>query len=149
QSGLNRVCLKMLYSDLCALYDLLVDRESLTSRGIDQGSDDGTHEDHADPNLSALRKMLGEFDTSSPPVLPPIHFDVPQLPNMTSIREDYNQLAPKKQTKLDKSIAYNELLLILIKSHNIDTDALTMPFLAAFKEFELKEAKGALPHDMA
>ncbi|KAH8884519.1 hypothetical protein GQ53DRAFT_661811 [Thozetella sp. PMI_491] len=150
QSGLNRVCLKMLYSDLCALYDLLADRESLTPRVIDQQQpEEDLGGGHVDPMISALRKMLSEFDHSSPPVLPPVPYDVPKLPTMTAIREDYNQLPAKKQAKFDKGLAANELLLILIKSHNIDTDALQMPFLAAFKDFELKEAKGVLPHDMA
>ncbi len=123
QSGLNRMCLKILYSDLCALYDLLADRESLTTRMIDQVPEDAG-ESSVDPILSALRQMLGEFDSSSPPVLPPIPYDVPKIPTVTAIREDYHQLSAKKQAKIDKGLASNELLLILIKSHNIDTDSL-------------------------
>lgn len=148
QSGLNRMCLKILYSDLCALYDLLVDRESLTTRMIDQSPED-VHEDAIDPMMSALRKMLSEFDNSSPPVLPPIPYDVPKIPTMTAIREDYNHLTAKKQAQFDKGLASHELLLILIKSHNIDTDSLRLPFLAAFKDFELKEAKSVHPNDLA
>ncbi|KAK3341567.1 hypothetical protein B0T25DRAFT_594066 [Lasiosphaeria hispida] len=146
RSGLNRLCLKMLYSDLCALYDLLADRESMTPRAIDQLFEDA---DGANPSISALRKMLSEFDHSSPPVLPPIPYDIPKLPSMTAIHENYNQLSVKKQIKVDKTLQSNELLLLLIKSHNIDTDSLHMPFLNAFKEFELKEAKSVHPLDMA
>ncbi|KAK3943657.1 hypothetical protein QBC46DRAFT_361678 [Diplogelasinospora grovesii] len=148
QSGLNRQALKILYSDLCALYDLLVDRESITPRVIDQAPED-IKEDNFNPVISALRTMLGEFDHSSPPVLPPIPFDIPKIPSMTAIHENYNELPAKKQAKFDKALQPNELLLILIKSRNMDTDALQMPFLNAFKEFELKEAKGVHPADLA
>ncbi|KAK0731624.1 hypothetical protein B0H67DRAFT_597474 [Lasiosphaeris hirsuta] len=146
RSGLNRLCLKMLYSDLCALYDLLVDRESMTPRAIDQLFEDA---DGANPSITALRKMLSEFDHSSPPVLPPIPYDIPKLPSMTAIHGNYNQWSAKKQAKLDKTLQSNELLLLFIKSHNIDTDSLQTPFLNAFKEFELKEAKSVHPQDMA
>ncbi|KAK3394633.1 hypothetical protein B0H63DRAFT_53060 [Podospora didyma] len=146
QTGLNRQCLKILYSDLCALYDLLVDREAMTTRTIDGVSDDAQE---VDPMISALRLILGEFDRSSPPVLPPIPFDVPKLPTMTTIHEKYDALPTKKQAKFDKTLQSNELLLLLIKSRNIDTDSLRIPFLDAFKEFELKEAKNANPHDLA
>ncbi|KAJ4385352.1 hypothetical protein N0V85_008102 [Neurospora sp. IMI 360204] len=164
QSGLNRQCLKMLYSDCCALYDLLVDRESITPRVIDQKFDDGVAEAEAEREKaknaneieyelflmrSALRTMLSEFDHSSPPVLPPIPFDCPKIPSMTSIHENYRELDAKKRAKLDRKLASNELLLMLIKSRNIDTDALQLPFLQAFKEFEHKEAKGVNPSDIA
>ncbi len=148
RGGLNRQCLKMLYSDLCALYDLLVDRESITPRAIDQVFEDADSAP-VNPSISALRKMLSEFDHSSPPVLPPIPFDVPKLPSMTAIHENYNELSAKKQAKFDKQLQSNELLLMLIKSRNIDTDALRLPFLVAFKEFELKEARNVHPQDLA
>ncbi|KAK1782030.1 hypothetical protein QBC45DRAFT_18605 [Copromyces sp. CBS 386.78] len=164
QSGLNRQCLKTLYSDCCALYDLLVDRECITPRVIDQKFDDGVAEAEAEREKaknaneleyelflmrSALRTMLTEFDRSSPPVLPPIPFDCPKIPSMTAIHENYRELEAKKRAKLDRKLASNELMLMLIKSRNIDTDALQLPFLQAFKEFEHKEAKGANPSDIA
>lgn len=151
-SGLNRQCLKILYSDLCALYDLLVDRQSLTPRVIDQAVPDDNKDDKEKMDLptacvSALRKMLSEFENSSPPVLPPIPYDVPKIPSMTTIHENYNQLPPKKQARFDKLQAH-ELQLLLIKSRNMDTDALQLPFLLAFKDFELREAKGVHPHGL-
>ncbi|EGO51872.1 hypothetical protein NEUTE1DRAFT_125490 [Neurospora tetrasperma FGSC 2508] len=164
QSGLNRQCLKMLYSDCCALYDLLVDRESITPRVIDQKFDDGVAEAEAEREKaknagefeyelflmrSALRAMLSEFDHSSPPVLPPIPFDCPKIPSMTAIHENYRALDAKKRAKLDRKLASNELLLMLIKSRNLDTDSIQLPFLQAFKEFEYKEAKGVNPSDIA
>lgn len=153
QSGLNRQCLNILYSDFCALYDLLVDRQSMTPRVIGEGHDDSDDESKdktpAEASISALRRVLGEFDKSSPPVLPPVPFDVPKLPSMTTIYENYNELPAKKQVKYSKALQPHELQLILIKSRNIDTDALTLPFLVAYKEFELKESKGTNPADLA
>lgn len=147
ESGLNRQCLKILYSDLCALYDLLVDRESLTPRVIDQAPDD-ILEASVEPRISVLRRMLTEYDQSSPPVLPPIPYDVPKLPSMTAIREDYNELPAARQARFDKSIQPHEYLLIMLKSRNIDIDQMDIQFLAAFKEFEEKETKGCSPQDL-
>jgi hypothetical protein len=148
ESGLNRQVLKVLYSDLCSLYDLLADRESITPRVIDELPDD-IREVSRNPMISALRKLLSEFDHSSPPVLPPIPYDVPKLPSMASVHETYNKMNVKDQLKFDRKIQSHELQLILLKSHNIDTDRLNLPFLNAFKEFELKEAKGCTDTDLA
>lgn len=148
RGGLNRQALRILYWDLCSLYDLMVDRENPTTRAIDDQSVEEGDEPPSNPSISALRKLLTEFDASSPPVLPPIPFDVPKLPTMTTIRENYNDLPSKQQAKFDKSIQPNELLLLLIKSRNLDTDALDRPFLNAFKEFELREARGIHPQEL-
>jgi hypothetical protein len=148
ESGLHRMCLKTLYSDMCGLYDLLVDRDSITPRVMDQSVSE-TCETSFDPRMSALRHMLTEYDQSAPPVLPPIPYDVPKLPSMTAIREDYNELPAQAQAQFDRNIPSHELLLILIKSHNIDTDQLkSIGFLNAFKDFEQKEAKSCGPQDM-
>jgi hypothetical protein len=152
QSGLNRQCLRILYSDLCALYDLLVDREVFTPRAIGEAHDDSEEdpkEKPLDASISALRTILSEFEKSSPPVLPPVPFDTPKIPNITAIYENYNEMPAKKQAKYSKALQPHELQLLLIKSHNIDTDGLQIPFLLAYKEFELKEARGVHPHDLA
>ncbi|KAI0543135.1 hypothetical protein GGR58DRAFT_496599 [Xylaria digitata] len=149
ESGLNRQVLKILYSDLCALYDLLVDRQSLTTRMIDQSADD-IGSDNRNPRGSAMRKMLGEFDQSSPPVLPPIPFDLPKLPDMTSVQENFYDLSHKEQTKLvRKGLQEYQTILILNKAYDFDTATLRIPFLEQFKEFELKDAKGRTAAEMA
>ncbi|KAJ2968672.1 hypothetical protein NUW58_g10173 [Xylaria curta] len=148
ESGLNRQVLKILYSDFCALYDLLVDRESLTTRVIDQSADD-IGKDSQNPRGSAMRKILGEFDQSSPPVLPPIPFDLPKLPDMASVQENFHDLSHKEQTKLMKGLQEYQIILILNKAYDFDTATLRMPFIEQFKEFELKEAKGKTVDDMA
>lgn len=139
ESGLNRQVLKALYSDLCSVYDLLVDRESLTPRGIDESPDDDAGS--PDVTIRALRRILGEFDRSSPPVLPPIPFDTPKIPTMSTILATYNDLPAKEQLRYDKDVKSNELQLIMLKSHNMEMENVATPMLSAFKEFELKQAR--------
>lgn len=147
ESGLNRLVLKMLYSDMCALYDLLVDRESKTSRVIDEVPNISSAAEKM--TMSALRNMLSENDRSRPPVLPPIPYDIPKLPTLTSVMANYNKLPEKEQYKVDKKLKEHELILILNKAYNYDTNAIKLPFLDAFKEFELKESKGKMGPDFA
>ncbi|KAM0296603.1 hypothetical protein ACHAO9_000246 [Fusarium lateritium] len=147
ESGLNRLVLKVLYSDMCALYDLLVDRTNRTSRIMDEVP--ALSDDPDMMILSALRNIMSEFDRSKPPVLPPIPYDCPQLPSATSILETYDTLSPKKQAKFDKNIKEHELMLMLNKGYNYDTNATKVPFLDKFKEFELREARGKNPQDFA
>ncbi|GAP90310.1 putative choriogenin Hminor [Rosellinia necatrix] len=147
ESGLNRQVLKILYSDLCALYDLLVDRESLTTRMIDQSADEISN-DNQNPRGSAMRKLLGEFDQSSPPVLPPIPFDLPMLPDMASVQENFHDLSSKEQAKLMKGLQEYQIILILNKAYDFDTAKLPIPFIEQFKEFEVKESKGRTVAEM-
>ncbi|KAI6368653.1 hypothetical protein MCOR25_004608 [Pyricularia grisea] len=141
ESGLNRQVLKTLYSDLCALYDLLVDREQMTTRMFNQATHDGPV-DPAHAEIVALRKLLEEYDNSSPPVLPPIPFDVPKMPTMKTILETYDQLSAKEQAAVDRRVKSHELILVMRRSYNFDTDSLQHSFLDAFKQYDLAEAKG-------
>ncbi|KAI1755078.1 hypothetical protein F4782DRAFT_489854 [Xylaria castorea] len=148
ESGLNRQVVKILYSDFCALYDLVADRESLTTRMIDQSADD-IGKDNQNPRGSAMRKILGEFDQSSPPVLPPIPFDLPKLPDMATVQPNFHDLPHKEQAKLAKGLQEYQIILILSKAYDFDTTRLSIPFLEQFREFELKEAKGKTVEEMA
>ncbi|KAL6694890.1 hypothetical protein J3F84DRAFT_395242 [Trichoderma pleuroticola] len=147
ESGLNRIVLKTLYSDHCALYDLLVDRNSLTSRVIDEVPTVSNETDEM--MTSALRNIESEFDRSRPPVLPPIPFDLPLIPSMMAILENYNTLSPREQAKFDKKVKEPEMLLVLNNAYNYDTASFRLPFLDAFKEFEAREAKGKTAQDLA
>ena len=169
ESGLNRQVLKMLYRDFCALYDLLVDRGALSPRvkdavtteahDKDHGRDDNDleHDDndgHDDAaaaaatdesrsvNVQYLRKILDEYDTSTPPVVPPIPFDIPLMPHMSSVYTNYSSMTAKDQLVFDRKLAHHELRLVLSKAYNIDTYRLGLPFLSEFQEFEAKEARG-------
>ena len=146
ESGLNRLVLKALYSDMCALYDLLVDRNNLTSRVMDEVP--AISSEPGKMTMSALRNIMSEFDRSRPPVLPPIPFDLPQLPSMTSVLETYPTLSAKEQIKFDKNIKEHELILILHKAYNYDANRVKLPFLDKFKAFELREAKGKMAPDL-
>ncbi|KAL0939232.1 choriogenin hminor [Colletotrichum truncatum] len=148
ESGLNRLVLKALYSDMCALYDLTVDRDNITTRVID-GNADGDAKSTDSPMIANLRKMLSEYDNSTPPVLPPVPFDVPKLPTMTTILATYDSLSTKEQTKFDRKIKEHELTLVLQKAYNWDTNSVNIPFLLEFKEFEQHEAKGKNSADLA
>jgi hypothetical protein len=59
-SGLNRRVLQGLYRDYCMLYNLLVDREFLTTRSMDLN--DAFPEGGQDIAITALRKVFSEFD---------------------------------------------------------------------------------------
>lgn len=141
ESGLNRLVLKALYADLCSLYDLLVDRDSLTPRVIDQAPEDMPDKDE-DQHVRALRKMLTEFDQSEPPVLPPIPFDIPKKPTMRSVLANYDEMKDKERAKFDRNVKEHELQLVLHKSYNFDTDSMSTAFLEEFKDFDFDTAKG-------
>ncbi|KAL5320213.1 hypothetical protein ACEPPN_011014 [Leptodophora sp. 'Broadleaf-Isolate-01'] len=141
EGGLNRVVLKLLYADLCALYDLLVDRTAFTTRGV-QASEDRESGLDVSPTAAALRKLLGEYDRSSPPVQPPIPFDTPLIPTIQTIDPTYPALSPKDQHKLQtRRLKEYEMLLLLSKSHNIGVDPKNQ-FLEMYQTFEAKEGRG-------
>ncbi|TVY38866.1 hypothetical protein LSUB1_G003387 [Lachnellula subtilissima] len=88
--GLNRMVLKGLYSDMCSLYELRADREAITTRSMDASDD--IQVTNVSPTSTALRRLLSEFDRSSPPVMPPIPFDVP----LTPFLEEYKVFEEKE-----------------------------------------------------
>jgi hypothetical protein len=145
ESGLNRLVLRSLYHDFGSLYDLLVDRESLTTRSLDA---DDVYVD-GDPTAAALRKLLSEFDHSSPPIQPPVPFDVPRVPTMVTLAPNHLQHTEKvRQQAETRKLQQYETLLLLTKSHNLDSNLQT-PFLTSFRAFEEKEARGKNAIDLA
>lgn len=88
--GLNRIVLRRLYHDLCAVYDLIVDREWLhgerihfegTQGGEDTGGDQSAEaKEKNEHHRKTMRSIMGEFDKSSVPVHPEMPFDQPRLP---------------------------------------------------------------------
>lgn len=141
--GLNRLVLRNLYLDLCTLYDLLVDRSSLTSRST--GASITTHT----PVQEALRKLLHESDHSSPPVQPPTPFDVPLLPSISTLEPNLDMLPQKQQNAAStRKLKDYEIKLILARSHNLDSQ-LNTPFLRTYMDFEQREAKGKNASELA
>ncbi|KAH7364915.1 hypothetical protein BKA65DRAFT_388987 [Rhexocercosporidium sp. MPI-PUGE-AT-0058] len=141
EGGLNRLVLKLLYADLCALYDLLVDCSAFTTRGV-QASEDRESGLDVSPTAAALRKLLAEYDRSSPPVQPPIPFDTPLIPTIQTVDPTYQGLSPKDQHKLQtRRLKEYEMLLLLSKSHNVGVDSKNQ-FLESYQAFEAKEGRG-------
>lgn len=135
-SGLQRLVLKDLYEDLCAVYDLLADRTQLTTRTVDGIDMAGPKEE---PTVRGLRSALSEYDRSSPPVKPPIPFDLPLLPSLKTTRPDFGTGDQKKDAKaLGKKIKDDELVQIYRGCWN--GDARATPFVNAFRDMERRAA---------
>ncbi|CAO2652473.1 Nn.00g007560.m01.CDS01 [Neocucurbitaria sp. VM-36] len=138
-SGLNRLVLLEIYRDMSNLYDLLVDRKNLTNRTADGFLAEDEGDDIESVVQRALRKVLSEYDRSTPPVQPPVPFDLPLYPVSSRPKSgDAKKDAKARSKKLNK----DDVAKMLKQSHNIDAEQQT-PFLEAFQQFELKHASGA------
>lgn len=147
ESGLNRVLLRELYQDFSDLYDILVDRTSLTTRTAEIPSHDP--DDPQEPAPRALRRMLDEYDRSTPPVQPPVPFDTPRLPSLFDTRRGFDTLDPKKQKKESmKKLRDDEINKALMQSYNRDSMKAT-PFLEAFMAYERRSAHGKSIEEIA
>lgn len=135
ESGLNRLLLKEIYNDFADLYDLLVDRTSLTTRTVDVATTPET--DSSDPielTVRALRQLMSEYDRSTPPVQPPIPFDVPQLPNLSVLNR--KPVDAKKEAKQrTKRLKDSDINAVLMSSYSRDSVRAT-PFIENFMQFE-------------
>lgn len=142
-SGLNRLVLCELFNDMSTLYDLLVDRQELTNRTAD-----GVLIDERDidtPAVRALRHILSEYDRSSPPVIPPIPFDLPKYPTLKSTRPELDTGNPQKDARASaQKLKDDEITLILTASYNHDTlrdsTSRRSAFIEAFQHFDRKSA---------
>ena len=151
ESGLNRLVLKEMYKDFCDLYDMLADRNSLTSRTIDmQGL--GRDAESDDPNEStqhAIRRVESEYDRSTPPVQPPIPFDVPLMPSLSASFNREHVLVSKTDPKeRAKRLKDNEVNEILLGSYNRESMKAT-PWLEAFLGFERRSGHGKAIDELA
>ncbi|KAL8689297.1 MAG: hypothetical protein Q9224_004670, partial [Gallowayella concinna] len=148
ESGLNRILLQELYRDFADLYDALVNRSALTTRSADLALGNGSMTSGEHFTASALRRVLDEYDRSSPPVQPPVPFDMPLLPSLVGTRRGFETLEPKKQKKENtKSLANDEINQALMQSYNRDSINST-PFLQAFMTFERQAARGKTIEEM-
>ena len=145
--GLNRVVLQVLYQDLSDLYDLLVDRRTLTPRLADMLAAEDDEEEAGSgqgpdlPATRALRKVMSEFDKSSPPVQPPMPYDTPRLPGHSRAQVASAPSATRNSKERLRRLKDPEIGGLLGESYNQDADRPT-PFLNAFKAFERKAAQG-------
>jgi hypothetical protein len=144
-SGLNRIVCQELYHDLCAVYDLLVDRSNLTNRTADGLSGDDSDTDA--PRVRALRAVLSEYDRSSPPVKPPIPYDLPLFPSLRQTRSNGWGDAKKELKAMSKKLKDDDIAEIMTASHN--TDVPPSLFLNSFREVERKAAKHCTIKELA
>ena len=147
KNGLNRIVLQLMYKDLSDLYDLLVDRTSLTSRSMDKPSDKDANE-VLDPDETiphALRRVMSEYDRSSPPVQPPIPFDTPIMPSLPSSGSTKHMFKPAKGRS--KGLSPDDMHTALDASYNADAAKPTL-FLSSFKAFERKAGQAHTIEDL-
>ncbi|KAI5282185.1 hypothetical protein KEM54_002907 [Ascosphaera aggregata] len=147
--AINRLVSQQLYQDMCDLYDILVDRTSLTDRTIDMTTvlnKDNAHQATAD----ALRQVMSEFDRSSPPVAPPIPFDIPLLPSPAGKKSLKHQVMDAKRLAKEQSKKLNsgEINQYLFASYNTSSMKST-PFLTAFFDFERRQAHSKSINELA
>ncbi|KAI5209529.1 hypothetical protein E4T39_00813 [Aureobasidium subglaciale] len=146
-NGLNRIVCQDLYHDFCAVYDLLVDRSSLTNRTAD-GVFMDDNKDVVAPAVRALRAALSEYDRSTPPVRPPIPFDLPIIPSLRQTRSGNGWSDSKREIKaMSKKLKDDDIAEIMTASHN--TDVPPSPFLNSFREAERKAARHCTIKELA
>ncbi|KAJ5578445.1 uncharacterized protein N7459_007409 [Penicillium hispanicum] len=148
ESGLNRQLLRDLYHDFTDLYDLLVDRAALTTRTIDLSGagGDATSTDVKDVTVRALRSILSEYDRSTPPVLPPIPFDIPQMPSLQVLHR--KPLDAKKEAKQrTKKLKSSDINAVLMDSYTRESMRPT-DFIESFMQFERRCAHGKTLEDL-
>lgn len=148
-SGLNRLVIKELYQDFADLYDLYVDRTSLTFRTSNDLLLSDFEGDENEPVTKILRRVFDEYDRAHVPVQPPVPFDTPLIPSLASaslklsfrLTGDAKQDARLKQKKLKEDDAAR----LLDNASNPDTLARTKqsPFLGQFRAFEHKNGKNS------
>ncbi|ORY13864.1 hypothetical protein BCR34DRAFT_561477 [Clohesyomyces aquaticus] len=141
-NGLNRLVLRDLYEDMSCLYDLLVDRTNLTTRTADGFTSEDAGSDFESVVCRALRRVMSEYDRSTPPVQPPIPFDLPLYPTLGGLKMDYPSGDYKKDAKArSKKIKGDDMVALIRPSHNADSEK-QLHFLEAFRQFELKHGNG-------
>ncbi|CRG89399.1 hypothetical protein PISL3812_06435 [Talaromyces islandicus] len=140
ESGLNRLLLNEVYEDFTDLYDMLVDRTLLTTRTTDMATEDLDVPDPNEAVLRAMRRMMSEYDRSTPPVLPPIPFDVPQMPSVQVLHR--KTLDAKKEAKeRQKKLSDSDINAVLMASYTRESLKPT-PFVESFMQFERRNAHG-------
>ena len=149
-SGLNRLVLRELYQDFCDLYDMLVDRSSMTTRTANLVPlDDDAFEfgDVAEATRHALRRVEGEYDSSDVPVHPPIPFDVPLVPTFTqSFNRSHAELS-NENARSTKKLTENEVNEILLGAYNRESMKAT-PWIQDFIAFERRMGTGKTLDDI-
>ena len=137
ESGLNRVLLKEVYKDFTDLYDMLVNRTRLTTRAADMlvmldGQETG---DTNEAIEHALRRIESEYDQATPPVAPPIPYDVPLLPSFSRSSNRSHMGIGDKTVNSTKRLKGPEVSDVLLGSYNRES-SLSSPWVQEFIQYE-------------
>ncbi|OJI96950.1 hypothetical protein ASPVEDRAFT_36344 [Aspergillus versicolor CBS 583.65] len=146
ESGLNRQVAKEMYEDMCNVYDMLVDRTSLTTRTVDMAPEVDEAADPMDLTNRAMRIVLSEYDRSTPPVQPPVPFDIPQYPSLQPLLR--KPMDAKKEAKQNtKKLKDSDVNAVLMGSYTRESLKPT-PFVEAFMQFERRSGHGKSVNDL-
>ncbi|KAL4871222.1 hypothetical protein BDV12DRAFT_194583 [Aspergillus spectabilis] len=146
ESGLNRQVAKEMYEDMCNVYDMLVDRTTLTTRTLDMAPEVEDSSDVFELTNRALRMVLSEYDRSTPPVQPPVPFDIPQFPSLQPLLR--KPLDPKKEMKqMTKKLKDSDINAVLMGSYTRESLRPT-PFIEAFMQYERRSGHGKSVNDL-
>ncbi|KIW18988.1 hypothetical protein PV08_03277 [Exophiala spinifera] len=143
ENGLNRVLLKELYKDFTDLYDILVDRTSPTTRTANMPpmADDAETSDLNETIQHAIRRVESEYDRATPPVLPPMPFDTPLLPQFSHSFNRTHVVISDKTALQSKKLRENEVNEVLLGSYN-RTSINASPFIQEFFGYERRLGHG-------
>ncbi|KAL4798995.1 hypothetical protein BDV19DRAFT_320584 [Aspergillus venezuelensis] len=146
ESGLNRQVAKEMYKDMCDVYDMLVDRGSLTTRTLDMAPEVDESADTMELTTRAMRIVLSEYDRSTPPVQPPVPFDIPQYPSLQPLLR--KPIDAKKEAKqMTKKLKDSDVNAVLMGSYTREALKPT-PFVEAFMQFERRSGHGKSVNDL-
>lgn len=120
ESGLNRVLLQELYQDFTDLYDALVDRSAVTTRTVDMPpmDEDAESNDQNESIQHATRRVESEYDRATPPVMPPIPFDTPLIPQFSHSFNREHVVISDKSALQNKKLKESEVNEVLLGSYN-------------------------------
>ena len=149
-SGLSRLVLKEIYHDFCDLYDMLVDRSSMTTRDqnlipLDEAAALTT--DVSEATRHALRRVEGEYDSSDVPIHPPIPFDVPLLPTFTNSFNRSHLEISDESMRSTKRLSDSEVNDVLLGSYNRASMQST-EWIQGFITFERRTGTGKTLNDL-
>lgn len=150
ESGLNRLLLQEVYQDFTDLYDMLADRTQLTNRTIDMAAPEENYDfnDTKESTTHALRRVESEYDRSTPPVQPPIPFDTPLFPSLSTSFHRGHVVDPNKDAKdRARRLRDNEVNELLLGSYNRESMKAT-PFLEDFLRLERRSGHGGTISDI-
>ncbi|RMD40176.1 hypothetical protein DV735_g4968, partial [Chaetothyriales sp. CBS 134920] len=144
ESGLNRLVVRELYRDFTDLYDMLVDRTSLTTRSDGILPAPRTDASRGIESIQhALRVVESEYDRATPPVAPAIPFDVPIIPAFANSfnRSHVVDLAPRAYSASTVRLKHSDVSAILLGSCNRD-QIQASAFIQEFINYERKLGSG-------